>query len=82
MMVTIKCPKCGTEGKMSLVDPDFTGAYKCWSCRAYFTLKLRGNVVESLDPLSDADYEAKYAKKTEPFPNIRIGGPPRPNSRF
>ena len=71
MMITIKCPKCSSESKMSLVDPDYTGPYKCWSCRAFFTMKVRGNVVESLEPLSETDYQAKYAKKADPLEGLK-----------
>ena len=70
-MITIKCPKCEKEGKMSLVNPDFKGAYKCWSCRAFFTMTITGNVVESLEPLTEAEYEAKYNKKADPLKDLR-----------
>ena len=81
MMLTIKCPKCGTDGKMSLVDPNYTGPYKCWSCRQFFTLQIQDDAVVSMEPLSDADYHEKYTKKNDTLDamraNFRIGG--RPN---
>ncbi len=80
MMVAIKCPKCSTEGKMSLFERDYKGPYKCWSCRAFFYLTMEDNQVISLDPMTEEEYQAKYAKKTEPGAgNFRIGGPPRFN---
>jgi|GEM_PF-6051543 len=63
MMITIKCPKCTTEGKMSLVDPNYNGPYKCWSCRALFTLKIHNDAVESCEPLSQEEYDKAHPAK-------------------
>ena len=63
MMLTIKCPKCTTEGKMSLVDPNYNGPYKCWKCRELFTLKIQNDVVTSCEPLSQEEYDKQHPPK-------------------
>ena len=57
MMVKIKCPSCGTDGYMSLLQSSYEMAYKCWKCREYFTLTVEDDQVKSLIKLSAADYQ-------------------------
>jgi len=56
-MINIKCPKCGTESSMSLTQLTFEGPYRCWKCKETFSLKIVGNKVESLEPLSQEEFE-------------------------
>lgn len=78
MMMTIKCPKCGVEGKMSLVDPNYKGPYKCWSCRQMFTIQIHNDAVESCEPLSQEEYDKLYAPKPSELDamrnKFRLGG--------
>lgn len=57
MMIDIKCPQCESTGKMSLVDSRYEGPYRCWKCRALFTLTIVNNAVHSCMPLSEEDLE-------------------------
>ena len=57
MMITIKCPKCGTEGSLSLVEPTYKGPYRCWKCRELFSIKIEGNELKSCEPLSQEEFE-------------------------
>ncbi len=57
MMIKIKCPECGIEGSMSLLESSYEGPYKCWKCRALFTIRLKNNELESCEPLSQEDFE-------------------------
>ena len=57
MMVKIKCPKCETEGSLSLVEADYQGPYRCWKCRELFTIKLENNELKSCEPLSEEEFE-------------------------
>jgi hypothetical protein len=56
-MLTIKCPGCGTEGRISFVDPDYEGPYKCWKCHGSFSIKVRAGELESCQPISDEDMQ-------------------------
>jgi len=58
-MIKIKCPKCGTESSMSLTQPTFEGPYRCWKCKENFLIKIVGNNLESLEPLSQEEFEKR-----------------------
>jgi DNA-directed RNA polymerase subunit RPC12/RpoP len=67
MLMTIKCPKCGVEGKMSLIESHYKGPYKCWSCKAFFNIEMDNGAVTSCVPLSTEDYNRLYPPKHEDF---------------
>ncbi len=57
MMIKIKCPECGIEGSMSLLESSYEGPYKCWKCRALFTIRLENNELKACEPLSQEEFE-------------------------
>jgi len=57
MLVKIKCPECGVEGSMSLVDARYEGPYKCWKCRAYLKICLAGNALQSCEVITEEDFD-------------------------
>ena len=57
MMLKIKCPKCETDGSVSLADSIYKGPYKCWKCRELFTIEIRNNELISCEPLSQEEFE-------------------------
>ena len=61
MLVKIKCPKCQTEGSLSLVESNYDGPYLCWKCRELLTIKLENNELKSCEPLS----QEEFAKQQE-----------------
>jgi hypothetical protein len=66
-MVTIVCPKCSAEGKLSLVETSYIGPRRCWKCHEFFTITIVNTRVTSSEPLSEEEYrkqmEAKAAKE-------------------
>ena len=56
-MIKIKCPKCGVEGSISLVESSYQGPYKCWKCRELFTIILENNELKSAEPLSQEEFD-------------------------
>jgi len=42
---------------MVLSQLNFEGPYRCWKCKETFTLKIVGNKLESLEPLSQEEFE-------------------------
>ncbi len=62
-MVTIKCPKCGAEGKLSLVETSYVGPRRCWKCRELFTITIINNQLRDSEPLSEEDYEKQLEAK-------------------
>jgi hypothetical protein len=63
MMIKIKCPECNTEGSLSLVEPNYQGPYRCWKCRAIFTITIENNELKSCEPLSQEEFEKQQAIK-------------------
>ena len=56
-MLTIKCPSCATEGRISFVDPDFEGPYTCWKCHGLFSIKVQAGQLTSCQPLSREEFQ-------------------------
>ena len=63
MLVKIKCPACQTESTMSLVESNYEGPYRCWRCRALFTIKLEDNELTSYEPLSEDELQKQQEVK-------------------
>lgn len=63
MLVKIKCPACQTEGSLSLVESNYEGPYRCWKCRALFTIALKNNKLTSCEPLSEEDLQKQQEIK-------------------
>lgn len=57
MLMKITCPECHTEGSFSLADSVYEGPYRCWKCRALFTVSIANDKLLSCEPLSEADLE-------------------------
>lgn len=64
MLVKINCPTCKTEGTLSLVESSYEGSYRCWKCRALFTIKLKDNELKSHEPLSEEDLQKQQEENT------------------
>jgi len=63
MLVKIKCPACQTEGSLSLVESSYEGSYRCWKCRALFTISLRNNELTHCEPLSEEELQRQQEIK-------------------
>ncbi len=63
MLVNIKCPECQTEGTMSLVESSYEGPYRCWRCRALFTIELKDNKLRSCEPLGEDELQKQQEMK-------------------
>lgn len=63
MLVKIKCPACQTEGTLSLIESSYDGPYRCWRCRALFTIELKNNEPISCEPLSEEDLQKQQEEK-------------------
>jgi len=63
MLLKIKCPACQTEGSLSLVESSYDGPYRCWKCRALFTIALKNNKLTSCEPLTEEDLQKQQEIK-------------------
>jgi hypothetical protein len=57
-MIEIACPDCKSVGKMSLAQTLYEGPYRCWKCRSLFKIVLANGKLQSIEPLSEAEFEA------------------------
>ena len=57
MVIKIKCPSCNTEGSLSLIDSSYEGPYKCWKCKALFTIEIKDNELQNCNPLSQEEFD-------------------------
>lgn len=62
-MITLKCPNCGAEAKLSLADTSYYGPRRCWKCHEFFTITIHNNQVTSCEPLSKEEYERQEEAK-------------------
>jgi hypothetical protein len=62
-MMTLKCPNCSAEAKLSLADTDYVGPRRCWKCHEFFTITIRNNQVVSCEPLSKEEYDRQQEAK-------------------
>ena len=68
MMITIKCPSCGTEGSQSLLEPNYQGPYRCWKCLQLFSIQIENNQVKSFEPITEdrlKELQAQHQQEEE-----------------
>lgn len=63
MFVKIKCPACQTESTMSLIKSSYKGPYRCWKCRALFTIEIKDNKLTSYKALSEETFKKQQETK-------------------
>ncbi|HUT67849.1 MAG TPA: hypothetical protein VMW86_04785 [Dehalococcoidales bacterium] len=56
-MITLKCPKCDAEAKISFVGNNYEGPRRCWKCHELFSIKIVNNELKSCEPLSQEEFE-------------------------
>ncbi len=57
MTVNIKCPKCGTEGSLSLADKRYEGPYRCWKCRELYNITIEKDKLCACQPMTQQEFE-------------------------
>ena len=62
-MFNIKCPACGIDGSMSLIDAGYSGPYRCWKCHALFTVEIKDHALISYKPLSEEELKRQQEMK-------------------
>jgi hypothetical protein len=56
-MMSMICPSCGAESKLSFVGDSYEGPRRCWKCRELFMIKIRNDELISCEPLSEEEFE-------------------------
>jgi hypothetical protein len=57
MLFKIACPECKTEGSFSLRDQRYQGPYRCWKCRALYTILIEDEELKSCQPLTEEEFQ-------------------------
>jgi transposase-like protein len=63
MQVNIKCPACNTDSSFFVAKNIFQGPFRCWKCKAMFTVKVKDAALQLCEPLSNEDFEKQKAEK-------------------
>ncbi len=63
MQVDIKCSACNTDSSFFVAKNVFQGPFRCWKCKALFTIKVRDGEIQVCEPLSAEDFEKQKAAK-------------------
>jgi hypothetical protein len=63
MQVNIKCQACNTDSAFFIAKDVFQGPFRCWKCKALFTVKARAGDLESCEPLAVETFEKAKADK-------------------
>jgi hypothetical protein len=63
MQVNIKCPACNSDSSFFIAKDVFQGPFRCWKCKALFTVKVRNAEVQLCEPLSQEDFDKQKADK-------------------
>ena len=57
-MLTIQCPSCGVDNKLSLAESTCEAALRCWKCRGLWVATIENEQVKSCEPLSEEELES------------------------
>ena len=48
---------------MSLIESSYEGPYRCWKCRALFTIELKNDELIFCEPLSEEELQKQQEMK-------------------
>jgi len=57
----VRCKKCDAETRLSLVDSNYNGLFRCWKCKQSYIFVIEKDEIKYFKPLSDE----KYGKQLE-----------------
>jgi transposase-like protein len=63
MQITIKCPACNSDSNFFVVKDIFQGPFRCWKCKALYTVKYSNGELKQCDELSQEDFDKQKAEK-------------------
>ena len=63
MQINIKCPSCSSESSFFIAKSVFQGPFRCWKCKALFTLKAQKGEIQKLEPLTQEEFDKQKAAK-------------------
>ena len=64
MQVTVKCPSCAADSSFFLAKTNFVGPFRCWKCRALYTVKVDDGELEKCEPLTQEAHDKARTDRT------------------
>ncbi len=66
-MPKINCPKCNTDSVLSLSQELYQGPFRCWKCRATYTIRVENDVLKSCEPLDQQEFDRMRPKRPSQY---------------
>ncbi len=63
MFAQITCASCGTMGQFSVLEGNYKGPYRCWKCKALYTVEIQNGKVVSSQPMAESELEDIKARQ-------------------
>ncbi|MDD5039288.1 MAG: hypothetical protein PHN78_08275 [Dehalococcoidales bacterium] len=63
MFIHIECPSCQTLGQFSALDGNYSGPYRCWQCKALYSVEIEDGEMISCKPMTESELEELKAKQ-------------------
>ncbi len=63
MQIDVKCTACNTDSSFFVAKNVFQGPFRCWKCKALFTLKAQNGEIKLLEPLSQESFDKQKADR-------------------
>ena len=63
MFAQITCASCGTMGQFSVLEGNYKGPYRCWKCKALYTVEIQNGKVVSQQPMAESELEDLKARQ-------------------
>ncbi len=79
MFAQITCPSCNTMGQFSLVDGCYKGPYRCWKCKALYTVEIDNAKLVSCQPMGENELETLKAQQEAKKKGAGQTAPPAPS---
>ncbi len=61
VIIKVSCQRCDAETRLSLVDLNYNGLFRCWKCKQPYMFVIENDKIKYFKPLSDE----KYGKQLE-----------------
>jgi len=62
-MITLTCPKCNAESKLSFVGNSYEGPRRCWKCHELFAVKIDDGQLISCEPMTQEEFDKQQEIK-------------------
>jgi hypothetical protein len=65
MQISVKCPACSSDSSFFIAKSAFQGPFRCWKCKALFTLKAKNGEIQFFEPLTQEEFDKQKSAKSK-----------------